>query len=252
MWKIRTACSSSSSNTSGRKDRGFSAVSGLFGVYADKPTKRNILPMGVQERKKRERERRRRQIRDAALSLLFEKGIQAASINRIAKRAELGVGTLYFYYPSKEHIMADLQARGLALLNREVEKAGRQAKDPARALYRMGRAYLEFSQKNNTYFELIHYFLSSPRTVLPPALKTRVDLAGKSSLDLVAQNIQQGMRQNIFRKVAPQSHALMFWSMIHGMIQMRKMQPTLFDTTTHEDLFFYAVDQFIQGIKNPG
>ncbi len=69
--------------------------------------------MGLKERRSREKEARRNQILDAARALLFEKGLHATSINQIAKQAELGVGTIYFYYRSKEEIFADLQEEGL-------------------------------------------------------------------------------------------------------------------------------------------
>lgn len=60
--------------------------------------------MGRKERREREKEARKRQILAADRKLLFKKGIQAIRINQIARTAELGVGTIYFYYQSKEEI----------------------------------------------------------------------------------------------------------------------------------------------------
>ncbi len=78
--------------------------------------------MGLKERREREREERKRQILNAARSLLFEEGLQGTSINKIAKSAELGVGTIYSYFASKEEIFAVLQEEGIELLHNKIKK----------------------------------------------------------------------------------------------------------------------------------
>ena len=60
--------------------------------------------MGVKERKAMEKKMRRNQILDAARHLLFSTGIDSISISKISQQAELGVGTIYFYYKNKEEI----------------------------------------------------------------------------------------------------------------------------------------------------
>ena len=79
--------------------------------------------MGTRERKLREKRARKRKILAATRELLLDKGINGTSINQIAKHAELGVGTIYFYYQSKEALFVELQIEGLALLNDRIEQA---------------------------------------------------------------------------------------------------------------------------------
>ena len=79
--------------------------------------------MGIKQRRRREKEHRRQQILDAARTLLFEKGLNAISVNQIARQAELAVGTIYFYFRSKEDIFAVLQEEGLELLLADVQRA---------------------------------------------------------------------------------------------------------------------------------
>jgi AcrR family transcriptional regulator len=86
--------------------------------------------MGLKERREREKEARKQQILDAARQLLFKKGIQSTSINQIARTAELGVGTIYFYFQSKEEIFYSLQEEGLDLLFRQIEAIGRTSIPP--------------------------------------------------------------------------------------------------------------------------
>ncbi len=69
--------------------------------------------MGTVERKLREREARRELILHAALETIAEQGIRATTIDRIAERAELGKGTIYYYFPSKEAILEALLAASI-------------------------------------------------------------------------------------------------------------------------------------------
>ena len=64
--------------------------------------------MGVQERREREFRRREGEILGAALSLFGRDDWHAVTIEEIAKTAEIGKGTVYKHFPSKEDIYARL------------------------------------------------------------------------------------------------------------------------------------------------
>ena len=77
--------------------------------------------VGLKERRSREKELRKKQILDAARALLLKKGISSTSMNKIARDAELSVGTLYIYFKNKEDLYAELQEEGLNLLYDKVK-----------------------------------------------------------------------------------------------------------------------------------
>jgi AcrR family transcriptional regulator len=64
--------------------------------------------MGVLERKEREFRRREREILDAALELFSTDDWQAVTVEQIAERAEIGKGTVYKHFASKDEIYARL------------------------------------------------------------------------------------------------------------------------------------------------
>lgn len=66
--------------------------------------------MGVLERKEREFMRREREILDAALALFSTEDWQAVTVEQIAERAEIGKGTVYKHFASKDEIYARLAA----------------------------------------------------------------------------------------------------------------------------------------------
>ena len=104
--------------------------------------------MGAKERREREKEQRKNQILDTARALLLEKGLNATSINQIAKRSELSVGAIYFYYKSREELYVALQEEGLDILYEKTREAADQGKNPADKIRGIAGAYLTFSTEN--------------------------------------------------------------------------------------------------------
>ncbi|MFZ2509924.1 MAG: cholesterol catabolism transcriptional regulator KstR [Gordonia sp. (in: high G+C Gram-positive bacteria)] len=68
-----------------------------------------------------QRERRRR-ILDATLSLASKGGYDAVQMRTVADRAEVAVGTLYRYFPSKVHLLVTALARELERVERKVDR----------------------------------------------------------------------------------------------------------------------------------
>lgn len=64
--------------------------------------------MGVTDRKAREFQRREDDILSASFELFVEKGKDAVTIDMIAERAEVGKGTVYKHFSSKNEIFARL------------------------------------------------------------------------------------------------------------------------------------------------
>ena len=205
--------------------------------------------MGLKERRKRERRERRDQIMAAARSLLFDKGLAATSINQIAKRAELGVGTIYFYFQSKEELFAVLQVEGLQLLLERIASACEKHSDPAARLKAAAMVYLEFSNDQLRYFDVINYFLSAPEVLLSAELKRRVDEKSGDILTAIAEIIAVGARDGTFRPVDAGEAAVLFWGSIHGLVQFRKLESTTLNGRPHAAIFACAVDHLLDGLK---
>lgn len=205
--------------------------------------------MGLKERREREKEARKQQILTAARKLLFKKGLQSTSINQIARTAELGVGTIYFYYQSKEEIFYSLQEEGLDILFREIDAIGRTIKPPDEKLRETGMAYLRFSSAQKDYFDIINYFLATPSVVLGSELKQRIDRKGNRILKLIDRFIRAGVSSGIFRPVDSKKYAVMFWGALHGLTQFKKFEDTILEGEDHQHIFYYAVDQLVDGLK---
>lgn len=204
--------------------------------------------MGIQQRRRREREQRRQQILNAARTLLFKNGLNAISVNQIARQSELAIGTIYFYFRSKEAIFAALQEEGLELLLGEVRRARECGADARESLHNIAQAYLNFSRDQKNYFDVINYFLSAGDVMFTPEIKQQIDEHGNRILRVVEDALREGVAQGQFRTMNTRRHALLFWVILHGLVPFRKMKDTLLANDSLAGLYRFAVDNFINGL----
>ncbi len=203
--------------------------------------------MGAKDRREREKELRKTQILDTARALLMEKGLTATSINQIAKRAELSVGAIYFYYKSKEDLYAALQVEGLELLSQAIRQSVQKQSSPEENIRKIAMAYLKFSDEHKNYFDIINYFLASPEPIFSPELKSQVDEQGKYSIATLTDTISKGIQNGMFKPMDPRRQAIILWSTLHGMIQFKKLEKTILDKENHQSLYLEAVERFLDG-----
>jgi AcrR family transcriptional regulator len=92
-------------------------------------------------RRQREKEQRFQTILNAAETLFTEKGYHKTSITEIADLAEVSVGTVYFYFKSKDDLLAQL-TESIGLQIRQL--VGRQFQEAAGGLKGFQQAGLSF------------------------------------------------------------------------------------------------------------
>src|SRR5487761_1887304 len=78
------------------------------------------IPRGPAGKKQGRRERRRAEIHDklfrAALKLFAERGFSATTIEDITEAADVGKGTFFNYFPSKEHLLTAFSEIRMAII----------------------------------------------------------------------------------------------------------------------------------------
>jgi AcrR family transcriptional regulator len=76
------------------------------------------------------RDRRRAEIRErlfrAALTLFAERGYLETTVEDITEAADVGKGTFFNYFPTKEHVLATFGAERLAAIERAIERARKE------------------------------------------------------------------------------------------------------------------------------
>lgn len=106
-------------------------------------------------RQDRRRAKTRNQLLQAAKRLLATKGFHATKIADIAAAADVGTGTFYLYFPTKDALFADLV--------RETAFAAKQAMDAAKAPHADvrerarigGETFFRFAAENRDVFKIL-------------------------------------------------------------------------------------------------
>ena len=93
--------------------------------------KAGAVLQGRRERQQRAAQTRRRSLLDAAWVLLNEVGPHALNMRDLGARAGYTAGALYSYFPSRDHLIAELRQRLLDSLTARVDRAVRPGKKAA-------------------------------------------------------------------------------------------------------------------------
>jgi AcrR family transcriptional regulator len=112
--------------------------------------------MSVQERHRRERHARGQAILDAAAKVFAKHGLEGATIEMVAREAEVAVGTIYLYYSSRDDLYLNLVAhREEQLRARYLEIFARKL-EPLAELKAIASAYLDYLRETREVFLTQH------------------------------------------------------------------------------------------------
>ncbi|MEO8045829.1 MAG: TetR/AcrR family transcriptional regulator [Nitrospirota bacterium] len=104
----------------------------------------------------RRKARTNKQLLEVARQLFSEKGIYWAKIEDITERADLGKGTFYKYFDSKEAIIRVLLEEGLGELQAKTEQAVQASASDSKILSAMIRARVDFFIAYPDYLLFFH------------------------------------------------------------------------------------------------
>jgi TetR/AcrR family transcriptional regulator len=111
--------------------------------------------MGIIERKEREKEARRSQILDAAELIFQAKGLGQATMDDIAKAAELAKGTIYLYYRNKDELTLGIMLRAQETMLGKFQEAVSNASLSLQRLSALGTAYFDYVTTHGFHFSLM-------------------------------------------------------------------------------------------------
>ncbi len=172
--------------------------------------------MGRQDRKDTIAAMHRQVIVSTAQELFAEKGIESATMDEIAKRAQYSKRTLYSYFPGKQAILEALVSDGLDKLYTLVHEAV-NAQDAFLEKYRaFCRCVLQFYRDHTVLLLTIFDYLNAGEA---HGSAEQIVSTQESIYKLLEEIISEGQRQRVTRPGidAPKT-AVLLWQWIGGMI----------------------------------
>lgn len=101
-------------------------------------------------------EERRQELIDAAERLFMEKGYEDTAVSDIVREINVGQGTFYHYFRSKEDILCALAEKQVAPLAEEIGRIAKSDAHPAHKLNAMMNSFLKANNSGLGLMELLH------------------------------------------------------------------------------------------------
>jgi len=208
--------------------------------------------MGIRERKQRERERRRQQILVAAKRVFSSNGFSGATMEDIAREAELSAGTLYLYFRNKDELFSSLFIRVLQYLNLRLEHVISTTADQGvhQRLESLKVAMLDVYRFDPVMLvNLFHLQSSDTMRNLSEDLLEEIRNLSEKSLRTLAKIFEPGVQGGDIRELPPGVLADIAWALFSGVVlweESKRMIDT--DKEYLESTLETAFDIFQRGI----
>ena len=111
--------------------------------------------MTVATRREREQHMRRETILDAARKLFKDKGFEATTVDEIAALAELGKGTIYSYFKSKDEIYIAILETEFEVLKEWMNQAIANATSAVNALNNLYETFIQYNRERRGFIEAV-------------------------------------------------------------------------------------------------
>lgn len=181
----------------------------------------------AQERKAQERQARRRRIQEAARTVFAERGYAGASIELIARAAQLSVGAIYLYFRSKEDLYVSLVEDTLTVFDVEMAQV-RENVEVGKRLRETWKILVTWAGTN----------VEGPRTLrllaqpaIRPQLSDEVVAAVQAGIgriqDHIGACVADGIHAGIYRQVNAREIADLAWSVLLGSLDAAEMNANL-------------------------
>jgi len=175
--------------------------------------------MGIAERKEREKRIRKQQIAEAAKKVFAERGFKGATMEDIARKAELSPATLYLYFKNKDELYASLNLTILEFLNKKLKALSTKKglnpsqklnglKDVFYSLYKFDPFTLKF---------LLHLQTGDDLKNLSPEFLSQIkELSGKG-IRAISEIFEDGINHGVFIDAHPMALADIVWAVFTGL-----------------------------------
>jgi AcrR family transcriptional regulator len=177
----------------------------------------------AQERKAQERQARRRRIQEAARTVFTERGYAGASIELIARAAQLSVGAIYLYFRSKEDLYVSLIEDTLTVFDVEMAQIREQV-DASSRLRETWNTLVRWAEKDAEGPRILR-LLAQP--AIRPQLSDDVVSAVSAGIGRVQEHIgacvADGIHTGLYRQVNAREIADLAWSVLLGSLDAAEM-----------------------------
>jgi AcrR family transcriptional regulator len=202
-------------------------------------------------RKVRERRARRQAIQAAAVRVFARKGFPGATMEDVAREAEVSVGTIYLYYRSKEDLYVSLLFESMKVFTEAIEKIRATGLPPDRQLRRVWDYFYAYHARYPELYRVL-VLLQQPGLIesLAPRTVQEINVRAARNFSLVSHIVAAAMATGIYRSREPREVVDLLWALFLGIVHLSETRKNLGVTvSTLADLHRKAFRWFEDGIR---
>ena len=158
----------------------------------------------------------RDEILRAAYNFVLENGYSTMSLRGIAEQCNVSATAIYRHYETKEHLLADVVAKGFNEFNMSVK--GNEEED----IFQRCENYLAFAFDNYNIYDLL-FSQSVVEFLKFPQILEVADRAFESLLESVKEHDKS------LNDLSASNKAIHIWSFLHGMSSISKKMDVAFN-----------------------
>ena len=147
---------------------------------------------------------------DTAESLFSQKGYDDTAVSDIVKKINVGQGTFYYYFKSKEDILEGVAEKIVTPIAENIQNISKGNEDPATKINFILNCILKAASSDTGFMKLMHHkgnYLLHDK--LEEALEARISPS-------IAEVIMKGMEEGIFNMKYPkESFILLLFSTLY-------------------------------------
>lgn len=207
--------------------------------------------MGISQRKVRERRARRQAIQAAAVQVFSEKGFSRATMEDVARQAELSVGTIYLYYRSKEELYVSLLFESMKILTEAIEKIMATGLPPDRQLRKVWDFFYAYHTRYPQSYRAL-LFLQQPGLTagISPKTLQEINVRAARNFSLVSRIVAAAVAKGTYRSREPWEVVDILWSLFLGLVHLSETRQNLgLTVSTLKDLHRKAFRWLEEGLK---
>ncbi len=178
--------------------------------------------MGLLERREKEKDGRRMLILKSARSLFLAKGFKNVTVDKIAKVSELGKGSIYLYFSSKEEIYAQILLHDINKFQRQAFNLFDKRKSATDSLFEFSLAYADFFLNDPELFRILMAFMLSTDHMNPSEEQYKnIITAMRKTIDIVSSIFQFGIESREYPPTIDiKYNQLAVWGILNGIIAL--------------------------------
>ena len=172
----------------------------------------------VLSRNKRRKINTRNKIIRASYKIFSKKGLFRATLDEIAKEADVGKGTIYYHFRNKLHLASYLTKKSIEELVTYCKQEIAGIEDPCQLIKKLINAHFTFFEKKRALFDVLFFIRGALHQDFESRYIRKMQSDYEKYINFLAHTFDDGIEKGVFRPFNSVNQAYVLHGTIIGFI----------------------------------